>query len=157
MDEFKKYINQRIEELDIDMPSEKVWQSIKQDLARVKHNATFIYMKWAVAACVITLAGFGLYKLQITSITTTPANNQQIAINNQLPTITNQQPAINNQQLATELPQKAAKVDMPDMKIQGQKLKAKDAINPSNYNPQTLNAETAIALLAQVENSFTQI
>lgn len=152
MDEFKKYINQRAEELDIDMPSEKVWQVIKQDIQPAKPNATLVYMKWAVAACVIVLAGFGLYKFQ---------NNRLQVIGYQLPVIKNQKPRINNQQPTTNDEELIAKVEVPSSKLQvPNKLQT---INPkpktqSNKQP-TANSQltTSLTALNQIENTFTQI
>ena len=63
MDEFKQHMQQRADELDTDVPRERVWQAINQDLQPVKRSAVLVYMKWGVAACIIGLVGFGLYKL----------------------------------------------------------------------------------------------
>ena len=160
MDEFKKYINQRAEELDIDVPLEKVWQAIKQDLQPAKRNATLVYMKWAVAACVIVLAGFGLYKLQdnnrlqVTSYQLPVIKNQEPRIKSQEPSIKSQEPATNNEELI-------AKVEVPGTKFQGSNKPQTINSNPKIQNKQqtTNNKQqtTGIATLNQIENTFTQI
>ena len=59
MDEFKKYLQKRSDDMDVDMPTDKVWQGINKALNPTKPLAALVYIKWAVAACVIALAGFG--------------------------------------------------------------------------------------------------
>ena len=63
MDDFKKYIRQRAEDMDVDLPRERVWLAVKQEVKPPKPKMALVYMKWAVAACVIALAGFGGFAL----------------------------------------------------------------------------------------------
>ena len=154
MDEFKKYINQRADELDIDMPREKVWQSIKQDLQPAKRNATLVYMKWAIAACVIALAGFGLYKIQDTSQKPQVASATQPKQTIEVPT--------------TELPTVIAKADLQNDKnlVQNSKFQVSNKPQTSNSKSQIQNNKQpitnkqlsrGITALNQIENTFTQI
>lgn len=61
MDEFKKHIQQRLDELDIDEPNEQHWENIHQQLFPKKGLVISIAVKWAVAACVVLLAGIGFF------------------------------------------------------------------------------------------------
>jgi hypothetical protein len=134
MDEFKKYINQRAEELDLDMPREKVWQAIKQDLQPAKRNATLVYMKWAVAACVISLAGFGLYKVQDTSLKPQVASANQPKQTIDVPT--------------TKLPTVIAKAEMPSANIEETRNKEQGTRNKEqgtrNQELRNKNQESSI-------------
>ncbi len=149
MDDLKKYINQRAEELDIDMPREKVWESIKQDLQPAKRNATLVYMKWAVAACVIALVGFGLYKIQDISLKPQVASATQPMQTIELPT--------------AELPKSIAKVDLQKDKNQVQHSKFQVLNNSQTPNPKSQVQSNkqlptnSLTALNQIENTFTQI
>lgn len=60
MDELKKYIRQHADQLDLDEPRLQVWEQIKQQSAGAPKTAVvFRVTRWAVAACLITLAGIG--------------------------------------------------------------------------------------------------
>src|SRR5687768_1481841 len=61
MDEFKKYINQHRQKLDTDEPSDHLFHSIERRLSSPKATVIPMVMKWAVAACIILLAGVGIY------------------------------------------------------------------------------------------------
>lgn len=70
MDEFKKYLQQHLTELDADEPRERVWQNIQQKTAPVKKTpVVMLYARWAVAACIIALAGVGGWHLLHTNTT----------------------------------------------------------------------------------------
>jgi hypothetical protein len=63
MDEFKKYLNEHRDKLDTDMPGDHVWESLRKELEPSKGLVIPMIIKWAAAACVILLAGFGAYVL----------------------------------------------------------------------------------------------
>ncbi|MFY7898831.1 MAG: hypothetical protein ACOVNY_01525 [Chitinophagaceae bacterium] len=63
MDEFKKHIQNHLDELDVDMPSSKVWLQIQKEVVPQKKLKIVSLVKYAAAACVIVLAGFGLFVL----------------------------------------------------------------------------------------------
>lgn len=137
-------MQQRAEELDIDVPRERVWQAINQNLQPVKRSAALVYIKWAVAACVIGLAGLGLYKLQDNNRSVT---SYQLPIaSKKLPVTENQQPATSNQQLATSKKLPVTGNQKSVVKYQQPKI--------SNQQPITNNNQL---VLQQVENTFTQI
>lgn len=72
MDEFKKHIQQHLDELDIDEPGEQNWDNIHQQLFPKKGLVISIAVKWAVAACVVLLAGIGFFLIDKESNTTKP-------------------------------------------------------------------------------------
>lgn len=74
MDELKKYLQSRADELDLDEPRPRVWQNIRQEVSGVKKtNVVMLVTRWAAAACVLALAGIGVwYMANDQDITTTP-------------------------------------------------------------------------------------
>jgi hypothetical protein len=96
MDKFKQYLQQKADELDDDVPSQKVWNHIaknlhplQKDLLTVadkptqKKGLVIKLAKWAAAACIFALAGIGLWHLisdknvvnqNVAQITTTESN-----------------------------------------------------------------------------------
>lgn len=71
MDRFKDYIQQNADRLDIDEPRELVWENIQQRMQPAKVRPLVVYMRWAAAACVITLAGLAIWMW--------PKDNQRLA------------------------------------------------------------------------------
>ena len=64
MDEFKQYIQNNKAQLDSDEPSSLLWNNIEQKIKPVQKAVPVITMfRWAVAACVIALAGIGSWYL----------------------------------------------------------------------------------------------
>ncbi len=62
MDELKKYIQSHAEELNLDEPGAQVWQNIQRQTAAPKKPTVIIMVtRWAVAACVLVLAGIGTW------------------------------------------------------------------------------------------------
>ncbi len=60
MDEFKKYLQSNKDELDGDEPQPLVWQKINTAFKPTPASIRFMpILKWAVAACIISLAGIG--------------------------------------------------------------------------------------------------
>ncbi len=77
MDEFKQYIQNNKVQLDADEPSPMLWNNIEQKIKPVQKKVQIITMfRWAVAACVIALAGIGSwYLLNEQKIITLKQNN----------------------------------------------------------------------------------
>jgi len=147
MDDFKKYMQQHSEDLDVDTPRGKVWLAINQELHPVKPMATVVYIKWAVAACVVALAGFGAYAL----LTKQPVSNNtgemvktlSKPVKSELPEdVTRLQPTTTEQLVASNKSVKSTN---------SQKQRANQPVT-SNQQP-----VTNITALEQVENSFTQV
>ncbi|NCI47719.1 hypothetical protein [Sediminibacterium soli] len=63
MDELKKYLRQHADELDLDEPRSQVWERISGQTAVKKTNVVTMVTRWAVAACVLVLAGIGIWHL----------------------------------------------------------------------------------------------
>src|SRR5215831_13939496 len=62
MDEFKKYLRNHRDELDVEgLPSQEVWQRIQQATPAGK-PVLQMFLKLTAAACIVALAGFGAYK-----------------------------------------------------------------------------------------------
>ena len=62
MDRFKQYLQEHKDELDIDVPKESAWESIRQQIpSKSKKNVFVMYAKWWAAACVILLVGSGIF------------------------------------------------------------------------------------------------
>jgi hypothetical protein len=157
MDEFKKYIQNNKEQLDEDMPSPRVWNNIEQGISPVKPSVPVVTMiRWAAAACVITLAGIGSWYLinnqkptelssastakTISTPSTTLPNTDTSAIN-QL--IKNNEPLIIAANTNKKQP---SSID----KINAASVKPNSAIKPINDPAYT-------ALLNNIETSFTQV
>lgn len=63
MDELKKYLQQNREALDSDEPSPMVWERIQVQQPVKKTAMVATITRWAVAACVLVLAGIGTWSL----------------------------------------------------------------------------------------------
>lgn len=63
MDELKKYLQQNREALDTDEPSPMVWERIQVPQPVKKPSIVITISRWAVAACILVLAGIGTWSL----------------------------------------------------------------------------------------------
>ena len=150
MDEFKKYIQNNKGQMDIDEPSPLLWNSIEQKIESIQKTVPVITMfRWAVAACVIALAGIGSWYLLNQPKTTTLNQNN----------ITANQPIIKK-----VIPSKieAKKTVEPTMLASNSITKEVDSKanntrkTKSNVdNTATLNSEKSI--LQNFESSFVQV
>lgn len=148
MDDFKKYLQQRSDDLDVDMPREKVWQGINKELNPAKPMVALVYMKWAVAACVIALAGFGGYVLLNKPDTTY-----------QLPVASNKEQTTDSKQKLQEEPTRLQPTTTEQLVADNRITKPNDNRNQRINQPVTSNQQPVINITAleQVENSFTQV
>lgn len=92
MDELKKYIRQHADQLDLDEPRLQVWEQIKQQSAGAPPKTTVVTMvtRWAVAACVLLLAGIGGWWLLQEKHTATELASRQKPITEKATTISNE-------------------------------------------------------------------
>ena len=61
MDEFKKYLKNHRDKLDLDEPGQQLWENIRQKTEPAKKVMSFLTItKWAIAACILLLAGIGI-------------------------------------------------------------------------------------------------
>lgn len=148
MDDFKKYLQQRSDDLDVDMPREKVWQGINKELNPAKPMAALVYMKWAVAACVVALAGFGGYVLLNKPDTTY-----------QLPVASNKEQTKDSKLKLQEEPTRLQPTTTEQLVADNTITKPNDNRNQRINQPVTSNQQPVINITAleQVENSFTQV
>ena len=64
MDKFKQYLLDHSNELDIEEPGQRVWKNIRDKQVESKPTITiFSAIRYAAAACVIALAGIGIWHL----------------------------------------------------------------------------------------------
>ncbi len=150
MDEFKQYIQNNKAQLDSEEPSPLIWSSIEQKIKPIQKTVPVITIfSWAVAACIIALAGVGSwYLLNQPKITSLNQNN-----------ITTNQPTIKK---VTPYKPEAKKTNEPQVlasntspkEVNSQKsntIKAK-----SNFdNTEILYSEKNI--LKNFESSFVQV
>lgn len=148
MDDFKKYMQQHSDDLDVDIPRDKVWQGINKDLNSAKPLAALVYIKLAVAACVIALAGFGGYMLL-----NKPVNTSQ------LPVASNKQQIANPKQSIQEEPTRLQPTTNEQLVADNRSVKPTNSQRPKANQPVTNNQQsvTNVTALEQVENSFTQV
>ena len=143
MDELKKYLQQNARELDVDTPRKQVWENIEQATAGPKKPATILmFTRWAAAACVIVLAGIGVWHLidqkpaapaqvaQIVKPVTTPSQKEAAA------------PAI-------------AEAPGSEKAIAQTHSNTQRSNKPIYQKP--VNSAADIAALTNIETSFTQV
>lgn len=155
MDELKKHIQQRLNQLDVDEPSSKSWEHIHGQLFAPKGKVIQLPVRWAVAACIVLLAGIGLFlfnqkSTQSNVVTTIKKENKEGAKE-----VTNTKPSskssIDNtdtqvpKEMATASPKENNKKVLPQ---------AKDFLVK---NKKPLNSPEEIKALENVESSFTQV
>lgn len=63
MDEFKKYLQQNRSSLDVEEPSPAIWNRIERQQPAKKTTVIVMVTRWVAAACVLTLAGIGVWSL----------------------------------------------------------------------------------------------
>lgn len=155
MDKFKQYLQQQ--NWEVDEPSPKAWQGIKQKMqeenvlpvaSKPKKGLVINMFKYAAAACIIGLAAVGGWY-----ILNKPA--EQVIVKNEIPTKTLQTstqkveskveqatiPPTPNKDVAKQVVTKMPKVNAPLVST------STPNNNSKNYNSQ----------LQQMENSFTQV
>ena len=158
MDEFKKYIQNNKEQLDEDVPSPRVWNNIEQGISPVNNSVPVVTMiRWAVAACVIALAGIGSWYL-------INSNQKGVTENNPLAkTIIKPSIALPNTIDSTII--NKTKKDIAPTIIASNTIKKQlspdsKSITTStipNISAKSTNDPTYTALLNNVETSFTQV
>jgi hypothetical protein len=143
MDELKKYIRQHADQLDLDEPRLQVWEQIKQQSASApKTTLVVMVTRWAVAACVLLLAGIGSWWLLLEKNTTTELASQQKPIIEKAVPI--------NQESVTKT-EKTEPAVMAQVKIPAKKEPV--MVEPKKRVPPTAD----MMALQNMENSFTQV
>ncbi|MFP5040720.1 hypothetical protein [Parasediminibacterium sp. JCM 36343] len=151
MDEFKKYIQQKASEMDVDEPSGRVWEQIAKQTSKPKARVFSMAARWAVAACVIFLAGIGFLLLQ--GGKETPIAKIARPVKKEIKAIT--APRIDSPTIATIVPQKEKAIEA--IATTRKLLPSSHNNNKAKLKPQTKAADnTGLAELENIESSFTQ-
>jgi hypothetical protein len=147
MDELKKYLQQNAEKLDLDEPRPQVWEQIRQEVGVAKKtNVVMLVTRWAVAACVLALAGLGIWYMMGDQ----PSKAPVVAVVNgkpeeKIPAPDKKQPVTETKQAAEEPTNLVAKtVTVP---------KQRRAVD----NPVAAQLKAGIHVLTGIETSFTQV
>lgn len=163
MDEFKQYLHQHQAQLDTDEPSASVWENVQarvqlqtdQRMAdsnaaapnKAAAKASVIMMRrmvqWSVAACVIVLAGIGVWALMNNQVAQTP-QQEQVVINDSTP-ITPSQPVV------------VPLIESVKPSVQTAFVKTPNTKKSLRINNTKDQRQTALAALNQMENGFTQV
>jgi hypothetical protein len=143
MDELKKYIQNHAEELDLDEPGPQVWDHIRQQSQVAKKRPVIMMVtRWAAAACILALAGIGVWHM----ISTKKADQLPLAGKTKetivIPAPVQEEPGV-------------TKHNEPDViaTTTGHTNKRKSTIS----NPQQLQKNEAGETLHNLESSFTQV
>jgi len=155
MDELKKHIQQRLNEMDVDEPSERSWNHIQGQLFAPKSKVIQLPVRWAVAACVVVLVGIGLFLFnqkssQHDAITTIKKENKE-----EIEALTHKNTPFktNIDTTVTKIP-----IDLATVTTKENNIKVLPQVKDhlvKNKNP--LNSPEEIKALENVESSFTQV
>jgi hypothetical protein len=149
MDKFKQYLQQHNDDLGNDEPRDLVWKNIQQQLPVTTSKPAVVikFIRYAVAACVIALAGVGAYHLL--------DNKKEVAIKENLAVVTkpaeNVEPSTTNSSSVT-LPDKEV-IDEPVVKTKKDVTIKKSTPSPSKK----IIEDESIYHLQTMEMSFHQI
>ncbi|WP_439505098.1 hypothetical protein [Sediminibacterium sp.] len=161
MDEFKKYLIENQDQFNADEPSPLVWSKVQQSVKLEKSTTTgkvFSMRKlvqWSAAACILGLAGIGVwYLLNHQSVVIKPVQ-EQVTINNEsspMPSPTNNT-KVESPTVSTPEDAKASAKSTPTPNSRFAK-----ATNPSaqSFNKAN-NVENTMTALANMESGFIQI
>ncbi len=148
MDDFKKYISQHKEELDIDVPSNALWQNIAANIANEKRGKVrSLFIKLSIAACFILLAGLGWFYIM-------PNNKSSESITN----ISKEENKISPRGNIRELNENIVATILPKI----EKVNSRANPLPQQKNIPIItstksNSSTDNALLQNIETSFKQV
>lgn len=152
MDELKKYLQKHAQELDLDEPRPQVWQQIRLETgAAKKTNLVMLVSRWAAAACVLVLAGIGIWHVLGDS------NTRTIPLNK----VAKQEKKIATPQVQSE-PETAA-IDnvtpkkQPDQLIAKTETSSKHNPNPNRVTENLRAVKIDLGAMKEIENSFTQV
>ena len=142
MDELKKYLQKHAGELNLDEPGAQVWQNIQQETGGIKKPVTILVItRWAVAACVLVLAGIGTWQVLSDHKTNPSVPAVRAEKKNTIPLPLQSEPVVSE------------KTNPPIIAKIKTNAKTNKSINP----PQPINSNEDLAVLSDIENSFTQV
>ncbi len=153
MDEFKKHIREHLSELDVDVPSAKVWQAIHKEVAPKKVFHIHSTVRYAAAACVIFIIGLGVWM----AVNKTE-NHQNVSVQPtkkiSIPAIIDQKDTAENNPVFADASKSIAS-NIPQKKVLRPTISSvKKQVVTSTTNKMV---STDWQMLESVENSFKQV
>ena len=142
MDELKKYLQNHTDELNLDEPRSQVWQNIRQETTGNKKPAAIImFTRWAIAACLLLLAGIGTWYVLRDKKPNTPISETKVQKRIVAPA------PVQNETATVETPTSNT---ISKTKII---VKIHKPVNPSL----PINSMEDVTALSGIESSFTQV
>ena len=156
MDKFKQYLQDHAKELEVDEPGARVWKNISEQHITPKQKGKLIsFVRYAAAACIIALAGIGVWH-----IATNPKNNVIVAIQSIKDTLTNnvtvapKEDSINEQKTLAETAIDAPENDSKNAVEDKGNVKG---VNNNNKKVHKQSAGSEMDMLNYVETGFTKV
>lgn len=146
MDELKRYLQNNSEALNQEEPGPEVWQNILQQTRAEKRPAAIrLFTRWAVAACILLLAGTVVWFVLFESASKSPVT---IAVkeSNQPATVTEK---ATEEMAATPGKELITKTETP--------VRSKPAMHQPKKEVTSEPNNNGAVFLSQLENSFTQV
>jgi hypothetical protein len=118
MDDFKKYLQENRSALDVDEPSPAIWERIERQGPVKKTRVVVLMTRWVAAACILVLAGIGVWS--IVNDTTTPelsnltaANKTITPVEQPAETVSDTEPIITTKELSASAKKETKKKESP--------------------------------------------
>jgi hypothetical protein len=147
MDELKKYLQQHREQLDTDEPSPAIWGRIEEAQAPPAKPVRSLVVRittWAVAACLLALAGIGVRSLMLTREQPLPPTLAATTTKVPPVVVTDTKPL--NSDVQVEQPTQEVAAVVPIIKK-----------NTPAKAPVSMLAAADRRMLNEIDNSFTQV
>lgn len=151
MDEFKKYIQQHKPALDQDEPGIEVWEAIQQKTILTQTPVKPMrFVQWLAAACLVVLAGIGVWYLMAANAPKPSAVTAKADIKPAAPQKKAVGPTVieKEEKTTAQVSEKHIKTNISP--------KPKQSVSSTTHNS-PVNNPAALALLQSVESSFTQV
>ncbi len=156
MDKFKQYLQDHAKELEVDAPGARVWKNINEQHIAPKQKGKLIsFVRYAAAACIIALAGIGVFH-----IATNPKNNVAVAIQSIKDTLTNNATVVPKQDSSNSkntLAETVIEVPDNDAENAGDNKGNIKGANNNNKSVHKPSAGSEMDMLNYVETGFTKV
>jgi hypothetical protein len=178
MDEFKKYLITNQEELESDEPSSLVWGKVQEHMKTLDKSASEKIdstakvfsirrlIQWSAAACILALAGVGVWHLYTDKNAVKPLQEQVVTneqetntapsnLPNNSPTNSPSNSQLNESMVATE----PSSGDASHSSTQSSFSKQTQSFKPetTGFSTAATNKNNAMTALSNMESGFTQI
>jgi len=156
MDKFKQYLQENSGKLDLEEPGERVWKNIRKQKVEVKPVITMMsVLRYAAAACILVLAGIGIWHL------TGHQSNTPVAIVKEIKDSLKNNKATTLDKDSIAAPQNIASVNAGEQlkennPIVTDKLKTTESNTHKTINEKQKKSPE-MGELRYVENSFMQV